>query len=162
MKKIMYLLLKSQKSKTKKFKTTETWKLYSSLGNFHKSRAYVKMFSHIQPNFMKNWDWLHNLKIQWIYENRIFTFNFFRNSMQSHTLEYYKGHWVVSSKLCFCKDLKNTSRLQKIWILDPVNTKSKSLLCACRPCRSVTDLKWRCLAVLERNRKEIFRNGRLD
>ena len=118
----------------KKFKTTETCKLFATLCNFHKFRTYVKMFSHIQPNFMKNWDWLHNLKIQWIYENRIFTFNFFRNSMQSHTLEYYKGHWVVSSKLCFCKDLKNTSRLQKIWILDPVNSKSKSPLCACRPC----------------------------
>ena len=37
-------------------------------------------------------------------------------------------------KLCFSLDLKNTYRLQKIWILDPVNSKSKSALCACRPC----------------------------
>ena len=73
-------------------------------------------------------------KIKWIYENRILTFNFCRNSMKSHTSEYYIGYWVVSSDLCFCKDLKNTSRLQKIWILDPVNSKSKSPLCACRPC----------------------------
>ena len=134
MKKITYLLLKSQKSMAKKFKTTETWKLYAILGNFHKSRTYFKMFSPKQPNFMKNWYQLQNLKIQWIYENRILTFNFCRNSMKSHTSEYYIGYWVVSSDLCFCKDLKNTSRLQKIWILDPVNIKSKSPLCACRPC----------------------------
>ena len=59
---------------------------------------------------------------------------FLRNSMKSHTSEYYIGHWVVSSELCFCKDLKNTSRLQKIWFLDPVNIKSKGPLCACGPC----------------------------
>ena len=63
MKKLMYLLLKFRKSKTKKFKTTETWKLYTILGNFHKSKTYFEMFCHIQPNFMKNWYQLHNLKI---------------------------------------------------------------------------------------------------
>ena len=74
MKKIIYLLVKSNNSGMKKFKKSETWELKAIPGNFHKSGTYVKIFSHLQLNFMKNWYQLQNLKIQWIHAYRILKF----------------------------------------------------------------------------------------
>ena len=135
MKKIMSLLLKSQKCEIKKFKNIETCKLNAILDNFHNFGTNLKIFSSLQHNFMKNRYQVQNLKIWWIHENSYVKLNFFRNSTKSYTSKYYVGHWAVSSELCFCLDLKNTSKLQKIMNLDPINCKSKSALCACRPCR---------------------------
>ena len=136
----MSLLLKSQKSEIKKFKNIETCKLNAILDNFHNFGTNLKIFSSLQHNFMKNRYHVQNLKIWWIHENSYVKKNFFRNFTKFYTSKYYVVHWAVSPELCFCLDLKNTFRLQKIWILDPVNTKSKSPLCACRPCSSEVHL----------------------
>ena len=134
MKKIMSLLLKSKKSEIKKFKNIKTCKLNAILDNFHNFGANLKIFSSLQLNFMENRYQIQNLKIWWIHENSYLKLRFFRNSTKSYISKYYVGHWAVLSELCFCLELKNTFELQKMLILDPVNCKSKSALCACRPC----------------------------
>ena len=134
MKKIMSLLLKSKKSEIKKFKNIKTCKLNAILDNFHNFGANLKIFSSLQLNFMENRYQIQNLKIWWIHENSYLKLRFFRNSTNSYISKYYVGHWAVLSELCFCLELKNTFELQKMLILDPVNCKSKSALCFCRPC----------------------------
>ena len=134
MKKIMSLLLKSKKSEIKKFKNIKTCKLNAILDNFHNFGTNLKIFSSLQHNFMKNRYQVQNLKIWWIHENSYLKLRFFRNSTKSYISKYYVGHWAVLSELCFCLELKNTFKLQKMLILDPVNCKSKSALCFCRPC----------------------------